>query len=512
MGNSKSKKPVFKAYNPDQLSLLPPSLEELIPENHVVRIVRKVVDQINIDSLLSKYEGGGCSSYHPKMLLKVIIYAYISNIYSSRKIESSVQRDIHFMWLSGMQRPDHNTINRFRTNKLKGVLKEVFGQVVLLMVDAGVVNIKRVFVDGTKIEANANKYTFVWGKSIVRNKQRIKDQLQELWDYAQGVAAEELQDNNPTTYEEIDSEKVSKTIASINQALSNKPVEKKVKQKLNYAKRTWPKALDKYKAQEQKMGDRNSYSKTDEDATFMRMKEDHMRNGQLKAGYNWQISTSDQFILNYDIYQNPTDTLTLPKHIESFKELYQTYPEVLVADAGYGSEENYELLDKLKIEGYVKYNYFHKEQKKKYKDNPFLVANLFYNKEKDFYVCPMGQRMEKIGSSKRKTKSGFEQNYSVYQAKNCEGCPMRSLCHKSKSDRRLSVNHNLQKHKSVMRQRLKTEQGLKHRSQRPADVEAVFGNIKHNKNFKRFYLRGKEKVAIEVGLLAIAHNLAKMAN
>lgn len=512
MRNSKSTKPVFKPYNPDQLSLLPPSLEELIPENHVVRVVRQVVDQINIDSLIAKYEGGGSSSYHPKMLLKVIIYAYISNIYSSRKIESSISRDIHFMWLSGMQRPDHNTINRFRTNKLKGVLKEVFGQVVLLMVDAGLVNIKRVFVDGTKIEANANKYTFVWGKSIVRSKQRIKDQLQELWSYAQGIAAEELQDNNPTTYEEIDSEKVRKTIASINKALSDKPVDKKVKQKLNYAKRTWPKALDRYKEQEKKMGDRNSYSKTDEDATFMRMKEDHMRNGQLKAAYNWQISTSDQFILNYGIYQNPTDTLTLPKHIESFKELYQEYPEVLVADAGYGSEENYELLDKLKIEGYVKFNYFHKEQKKKYKNNPFLVSNLFYNKAKDFYVCPMGQRMEKICNSKRKTKSGFEQNYSVYQAKNCEGCPMRSQCHKSKSDRKISVNHNLQKHKSKMRERLKTEQGLKNRSQRPADVEAVFGNIKHNKNFKRFYLRGKENVAIEVGLLALAHNLAKMAN
>jgi len=505
-------KPVFKENNPDQLSLLPPSLEELIPANHVVRVVREVIDQINLDKILAKYKGGGSSSYHPRMLLKVLVYAYISNIYSSRKIESAVASNIHFMWLSGMQRPDHNTINRFRSDKLKGVLKQVFGEVVELMVASGLVSIKSIYIDGTKLEANANKYTFVWGKSVARHKQRIQDQLEELWKYAEGIAAEEMKDNEPTTFEEIDSKKVEQTIAKINKAIKDKPVDKKIKQKLNYAKRTWPKNLDKYKEQEKKLNGRNSYSKTDEDATFMRMKDDHMRNGQLKAGYNWQISTSDQFILNYGIYQNPTDTLTLPNELETFKDLYNCYPDELTADAGYGSEENYEILEKHGIDGYVKFNYFHAEQKKKYRENPFLVANLYYNSTEDFYVCPMGQRMEKKYETQRKTKSGFEQTYSVYEAKNCEGCPMRGRCHKSKNNRKISVNHNLEKHKVKIREKLKSEKGLKHRSQRPADVEAVFGNIKQNKKFTRFNLRGIEKVSIEAGLIALAHNLAKMAN
>jgi len=413
---------VFKTYNPDQLSLLPPSLEELIPGNHVVRLVRSVIDQLNIDDILKKYKGGGASSYHPKLMLKILVYGYLSNTYSSRKIEQAVQSNIHYMWLAGMETPDHNTINRFRTEKLKGVLKEVFGQVVTLMVRQGLVDIKTIYVDGTKLEANANKYSFVWGKSIKRYKEGIKTQLEGLWKYAESIAKEELLDNDPTTYPELDAEQVSKTIASINEALKDKPIDKKVKQKLGYAKRNWPQNMAKYDEHEKILGDRNSYSKTDPDATFMRMKDDHMRNGQLKAGYNWQISTSDQYIVNYDIYHNPTDTLTLPHHLDQYKELYGDSPEVAVADAGYGSEENYEYLESEEIEAFVKYNYFHKEQKAKEKIKPkeaFRPQHLYYDEKGDYFVCPMGQKMIKKYEINPKTKSGFQQKYSVYQAQNC---------------------------------------------------------------------------------------------
>ena len=179
--SKKKSSAVFKSYNPDQLSLLPPSLDELIPSNHVVRLVRQIIDQIDLSPLLAKYKGGGTSSFHPKVMLGILIYGYLSNIYSSRKLEQAVQSNIYFMWLCGMQRPDHNTINRFRSQKLKGVLKQIFGQVVLLMVEAELVDIKQIYVDGTKLEANANKYTFVWGKSIAKSKERIKKQLEELW-------------------------------------------------------------------------------------------------------------------------------------------------------------------------------------------------------------------------------------------------------------------------------------------------------------------------------------------
>ncbi len=512
--SKKQRKATFKPYHPDQLSLLPPSLDELIPDNHVVRVVRDVIDQINIDAIVNKYKGGGASSFHPKMMLKIIVYGYLSNIYSSRKIEQAVGSNIHFMWLAGMQRPDHNTINRFRNDKLKGVLKEVFAQVVTLMAEQGLMDIKTIYVDGTKLEANANKYTFVWGKSIKRHKERIKTQLEELWKYAESIAKEELMDNAPTTFVQLDADQVSKTIETINDAIKDKPVEKRVKQKLNYAKRNWPKNMAKYKEQERLLGDRNSYSKTDPDATFMRMKDDHMRNGQLKAGYNWQISTSNQYIVNYDIYYNPTDTLTLPAHLKEYKDLYDQSPEVVVADSGYGSEENYEYMAEEQIEAYVKYNYFHKEQKSKGKIKPkdaFRPENLYYNQEGDYFVCPMGQKMFKQYQTHPKTKSGYQQTYSVYKAQNCNGCPLRGTCHKSKTNRKIQFNWNLKKHKDKARQKLLSDQGVAHRSQRPVDVEAVFGNIKQNKKFTRFLLRGKRNVLIEAGLIALAHNLAKMA-
>jgi len=512
--SKRRRKPTFKPYNSDQLSLLPPSLDELIPENHVVRVVRDVIDQLDIDPILKKYKGGGASSFHPKLMLKILVYGYLSNTYSSRKIEQAVRSNIYYMWLAGMETPDHNTINRFRSDKLKGVLKEVFGQVVTLMVGQGMVDIKTIYVDGTKLEANANKYTFVWGKSIKKYKNGIKTQLEELWQYAETIAKEELMDNDPTTYPELDAEQVKKTIDTINQAIKDKPVDKKVKQKLNYAKRNWPENMAKYKKQEEVLGDRNSFSKSDPDATFMRMKDDHMRNGQLKAGYNWQISTSNQFIVNYDIFHNPTDTLTLPDHLNGYKELYNQSPDVVVADSGYGSEQNYEYLEKEEIEAFVKYNYFHKEQMAKGKIKPkdvFRPEHLYYDQKADYFICPMGQKMIKQYEKHPKTASGYQQTYSVYQAQNCNGCPLRGTCHKSKYNRQIQINWNLKRLKDKAKEKLLSEQGVTHRSQRPVDVEAVFGNIKQNKNFTRFMLRGKHNVLIEAGLIALAHNLAKMA-
>jgi len=243
----------------------------------------------------------------------------------------------------------------------------------------------------------------------------------------------------------------------------------------------------------------------------MRMKEDHMLNGQLKPAYNWQISTSNQFLVNYTIHQNPTDTLTLKPHLQRYENLYQTTPESLCADAGYGSEENYEHLEEKQIDSYVKYNYFHKEQTKKWQENPFRSDNLYYNDQTDVVYCPMGQPMHRIGSRKSNTSSGYAQTYAQYQAKNCHGCPLRGQCFKAQGNRIVEINHNLRAHKQKVRKNLTSEKGIAHRRQRPADVEAVFGAIKHNKGFRRFMLRGIDKVEIEAGLLAIAHNLAKKA-
>ena len=512
LGMLRSTKVIFKDYTQKQLSLLPPSLEELIEENHPVRVINQVIDKVDLHSLIEKYEGGGTSSYHPRMMLKILVYAYVSNIYSSRKIESAVKENIHFMWLAAYNKPDHNTINRFRSDRLKGVFKEIFTQVVMMLVESGHIDLQKVYLDGTKIEANANKYTFVWGKSIKRYKNGIKNQLEELWQYAESVAKQEMSSQKPVDFEKLDAEKIDKTIDTINNALKDKQVDKKKKQKLNYAKKNWSKNYKKYEKQEEILGERNSYSKTDTDATFMRMKDDHMQNGQLKAAYNFQISTSNQFVVNYTNHFNPTDTKTLIPHLEEFEKQFETLPKELTADAGYGSEENYEYLEGKQVEAYVKYNYFHMEQHKKGKATPdFHQDKLYYNKDDDFYICPMGQKMNKIGIRKTSNERGFIQELHLYQAQNCKACPLKCVCHKSKNNRTIQVNHKLKRYKIKAKQLLLSKKGLKHRSQRPVDVEAVFGNIKQNKKFTRLNLRGNEKIEIEIGLVYLSHNLLKYA-
>lgn len=505
-------KVIFKTYDQSQPMLLPPSLEELIAANHPVRTVNKVIEQIDLQPLLKKYKAGGTSSFHPQMLLKVMVYAYINNLYSSRRIEEVLTRDIHFMWLSGMSTPDHNTIARFRSERLVGELQTIFTRVAELLIAEGLLNIKELYHDGTKIEAAANRYTFVWGKAIATSKERIKKQLSELWQHAKNIAATELDDDtDPSGFTTIDAEKVEQVIDNINEALQDKPVSKDVKQKLSYAKKNWPANLKKYKEQEQMMGKgRSSYSKTDPGATFMKMKEDHMRNGQLKPAYNVQLSTHNQFIASYSLHQKTTDTTTLIAHMAQHEQNFNEKPDVIVSDAGYGSEENLGWAEDSNITAYIKHNGFDRNQNKSIKNKkPFAAGNLFYNKEGDYYVCPMGQHMNLAGVRKRTTTTGYQQTIHIYRARSCEGCPLRGVCHGAKQPRAIEVNHTLNRLKQKADELLLSEEGSKHRKRRPWDVEPVFASIKANHQFKRFMLRGLEKVEVETGLVALAHNLRK---
>jgi len=209
--------------------LFPPNLDEMVSEGHPVRIVDSIIDKVDIQSILDTYSGGGTSGYHPRMLLKVLIYAYLKNIYSSRQIEEALKENIHFMWLSGMSKPDHNTINRFRGKRLDGNLKEIFASVVQMLSEQGYLSIKEIYIDGTKVEANANRYTFVWGKAIATQKQKMKEQLEQIWAHVQSVYENE-KDLPPTPdFEEISAEKVEQAIAQINEALKNKEVSTEVK-------------------------------------------------------------------------------------------------------------------------------------------------------------------------------------------------------------------------------------------------------------------------------------------
>ena len=505
------KKLVFRASDQNQQMLIPPSLEDFIPADHPVRLVNRIIDNLKLDYIYRLYDSEGAPAYDPRMMLKILFFAYMQNIYSSRKIEAAVKENVNYMWLAAMQKPDHNTINNFRSKRIRPILKKIFIEIVILLNQEGQLTINDVYTDGTKVEANANKYTFVWGKAIATRKEKMLERINALWDYAESVAKQEILETRPKTTEELTPEKITSIIEKLNKTLEGYKVDSKKKAQIKRVEKNYPEMLERYKKQEEELGGRNSYSKTDKDATFMRMKEDHMQNGQLKPGYNWQISTNNQFIVNYSVHQTAGDTTTLIDHLHNFQTNYGCMPEQVTADAGYGSEENYKFAEDNGIEAFIKYNYFHKEQKRKFKEDIKQVENLHYNEEKDCYYCPMGQPMQKIFAKKDKTKTGFEQEISFYRAQNCNGCPMRANCHKSVGNRTIQVNHNMRRLRKKAREKLNSEEGLLKRSRRPIEPESVFGNIKQNKNFRRLMLRGLEKVEVELGIMAIAHNLSKIA-
>ena len=499
----------IKSDNKKQNLLLPPSLDELVPENHMVRVVDAVLDRLDISDILSTYRGGGNSAFNPKMMLKVLVFAYLSNVYSSRRIEELLRRDIYFMWLAGMKRPDFRTINYYRGKRLKEGFDTVFTQVVRLLHEEGFVSLKVQYIDGTKIESVANKYTFVWRGSVEKYDARLKAKTEALLRQIEQNHAIENQEN--PVPEELTAEEVTKRVERIKEKVDADNLGKEERKVLKQIETDSVPRMNRYREQLETMGSRNSYSKTDPDATFMRMKEDAMLNGQLKPGYNVQISTENQFITNFGIYQRPTDTLTMIGYLESFKARYGMQSEEIVADSGYGSEENYEYMFSNGMTPYVKYNMFHVEQRRGYRNNPFRVSNLFYNPDDDFYICPMGQKLKFIRQEKRYTASGYQQTVSVYRACRCEGCPLRGQCHKSKRDRQIEVNHTLDDYKARARELLTSEQGIKHRSNRPIEPEAVFGQIKECGRFRRLRLKGLTGAKIDFGLKALAHNLRKLA-
>lgn len=505
----------FRPYTPNQTVLFPQRIDEDIAPDAPVRIVNAIVDSLDLDNFRWLYKGTGRCPYHPKMMLKAILYAYMNNVYSCRKIEQLLLRDIHYIWLAGYEKPDFITINRFR-NRVKDEINNVFTQLVLILADKGFISLDVEYVDGTKIESKANKYTFVWRKSVERNRAKLMDKIRVLLEQVdESIAQENAPQDTPV---EFTPSMLSEIVDELKNALDREPAPvNKEQKKARGEKRKRIKELEvhreklaEYEKHLEILGERNSYSKTDYDATFMRMKEDAMNNGQTKPGYNLQIATEEQFITDFALFPNPTDTLTLIPFFQSFKRRYGRLPGIGVADAGYGSEENYRFMQENGIEAFVKYNFFHKEQCPRYAPDPFHAEILHYNAEGDYYVCPMGQHMTRIGTKRGKTASGYITESVRYQAQRCEGCPLRGCCFKARGNRIIEVNHRLNQYKSKARERLTSEEGVKHRGKRCIEPEAVFGQMKYNMAYRRFRHVGKDKVTMDFAFFAMAFDIKKM--
>ena len=564
--------PVFKEYTMGQIVLLPRDLEEEIEPNHLVRVVNAAVEKMDLSAVYEQYAGGGTSSYHPKMLLKVLIYAYSQQIYSSRKIAKALRENIYFMWLSGHSQPDFRTVNRFRGVVVKETIGEIFAAVLLILTEGGYVKLENYFVDGTKVEANASKYSFVWAKNTKRYKEQVQGQVAELLEQIEQLnAAEEAEYGDQDLPERggrkpLDAAQLEATIHELNERLRHVPAQEKpadpptegepppganepnsvgsamvpAEAAPSQATEAKPKGdkrkqrhktkaqrlakgiqqlaeeylprLKKYEEQEAILDGRNSYAKTDHDATFMRMKEDQMRNGQLKAGYNIQMGTEEQFVVGFSVHQRPGDPGCLIPHLEETKpQRSGRQPHKAIADSAYGSEENYAYLEREKIEAYVKYNTFHQETKPRHKPNPFAAEQMPYDKAQDAFTCPNGQRLEYKATHRYRTDNGYESERRIYVCADCSQCPLKEKCTKAQGNRQLQVSFRLWAMRARAKEMLLSEPGTALRKQRSIDVETVFGRIKQDWGFRRFLLRGLEKVKAEWGLLCIAHNFAKLA-
>ena len=497
----------YRFYSTKQIILFPQRIDEDIAENDPVRIVSDIVDKLDISPFHKLYSYIVRCPYHPRMMLKVIIYAYMNNVYSCRRIEKLLLRDIHYIWLSGYEKPDFITINRFR-NRVKEEIDKIFTQLVLILAERGYVSLDVEYVDGTKIESKANKYTFVWRKNVERNRPRLIEKIKSLLAQIDESIA---QDNaKPEDTMEITPSQLADISAELNASLADTSEGKQTEDRRK--RRKLAKELDEHRKKlEEYDRQLESNAGITRDGLLMRMKEDAMNNGQTKPGYNLQIATENQFITNFALFPNPTDTLTYIPFMESFRERYGKFPSTEVADSGYGSEENYQFMENNGAAAYVKYNRFHLEHRPRYIPDPFRSENFYYNKEHDYCVCPIGQHMTRTGSSSKKSASGYVSQRATYTAQNCRVCPLRCRCFKAEGDKRvIERNHRLEAYKQKASEMLTSEEGIKFRGRRSIEPEAVFGQMKHNMAYRRFRHFGKDKVNMDFAFFAIAFNLKKM--
>jgi DNA-binding IscR family transcriptional regulator len=399
---------------------------------------------------------------------------------------------------------------------LKGIIDDIFTEVVRLLITEGYIKFEDYFLDGTKIEANANKHSCVWKKNTDRYMEDLREKVVahlKAIDIIESVEeAEYGSEDLPETGNgrEINSESIKEFAQKINERLTENPDNKDLKDAKKAIEKDYLPRMEKYEEQHEILGDRNSYSKTDTDATFMRMKEDD----QVRPAYNVQIGTENQFITGYSIHQKPGDTTTLKAHFEKIKDKMDgQLPKNATTDAAYGSEENYEYLKGEGITAYVKYNTFHTETSKKWKEDLTKVHNYTYDENTDTYHCFGGQTLVFMEEKEKKSENGYISTVRIYESVDCSGCVHRQNCVKSEKEspnRRIQVNRRLNELKAEARELLNSKTGIAMRSKRSVEVESVFGDIKGNYGVRRFLLRGLEKVGIEWGLYSIGHNMRKI--
>ena len=496
---------------------LPLELSKYIPEDDSVKLLSHLLEELDYTMLYQAYSTKGRNpSVDPKIMFKILVYSYSQKIYSSHKIENACKRDINFMWLlSGQKAPDHSTIARFRKNHASGVIEKLFYEFNEILYQHGEIQYENAFIDGTKIESKANRYTFVWKKSTLKNEAKMHVKIHELI----GTINYEYSSNF-----KFDIEKPVESMSPVLEMLSKEIKEKNIS--FVYGKGTRPSLIQKqfqeleeyiirqkqYDEKNKTFKGRNSYSKTDIDATFMRMKEDHMKNGQLKPAYNIQIAVESEYVTGVGVFSDANDLNTLKPMIENMEKKSGHKYRNIIADSGYESEENYSFLEEKHQNSYIKPQNYEAKKKRKYSSDISKRENMRYSPEKDEYICSNNQILRFCGTRERKSKSGYISEISIYECETCLECSMKNACTKAKGNRRLEVSKEFLRLRENSLTRIESELGILLRVNRSIQVEGAFGVLKSDYQFSRFLTSGRDSVKNEFLLLCFGYNLNKLHN
>ena len=480
--------------------------EKQIPADDSVRLLDQIVEELDCSSLMRAYKRTGRPPARPpKTMLKIMIYAAMEGYYTTREIANQCERDINYIWLlNGSKAPCHSDVNRFSRLRLSECGETLFYEIVKKLKSLEEIKYEHLFVDGTKIEANANKYTFVWKKSVQKHEIRLLGKLEQVLEEMlkkYGLLVETAEELLEVLESQV------KTPFVHGKGKRKSELQKDVELLRHLLNRK-----AKYAEYQATFHGRNSFSKTDPDSTFMHMKEDHMRNSQLKPGYNIQLGVEGEYITGIHISSERSDQLTLIPLLDTMESnLGQAYSDV-TADAGYESEENYTYFENKSTECYIKPQNYERSKTKKYKSNMALRENMAYDVELDEYTCQAGKKLRKVYEGIRKSKSGFESEVTYYECDSCEGCPHKKKCTRSKKNRTLQVSKKFVMQREQSLQKITSKMGNNLRINRSIQVEGAFGVIKHNYGFRQFLTRGKEKVYVEMLLVAMGYNLNKLHN
>lgn len=487
----------FNAYERGGQLVLAMNTEKILSETETVRLTNAQLEGLDYSKLYEAYSSKGRKSVaDAKVMFEIICYGYQCGIYSNRDLEEACRYRVDFMWLLGEEKvPDHCSFARFRKRNAEAI-EDLFYQYVNLLEKQGETDHEVCFIDGTKMESRAGRYTFVWRGTAEKHLKKVKDGVKE------SVQIEELSELREYL------KKQEKEIEFVHGTGKRKSDAQKEYEKLKDYLDRW----EKYEAQLNCMGkDRNSYAKTDPDATFMRMKDDHMRNGQLKPAYNVQIAVNSEYITGVEAFSNRTDYGTLEPFMDKLSKRHGKKYKKVTADSGYESLDNYLYLEENGQLSFIKPQNYEQSKTKKYKTQIGRAENMEYDAESDCYTCAEGRKLPLVRESLNKY-SKRKSYISHYRCEDCTGCPRRSECCSSKDvekPKMLQIKKQMKEKRAASLANITSDEGILLRMCRSIQVEGAFGLMKNDFGFRRFFSTGKRNIRTELFFLAMGFNLKK---